>query len=199
MYTPKPRALKPEHCRAIYYRLIVVALAVAVTVPVLIKSRQNSIVAVLTAFPFFNGKGYISVSGDVKHPGVYPISANLMTMDAIRLAMPCRDLKACSPSGYEATPVKNGADIRLEIGSGKLAEISVGSIPAVHRMILGIPLDINAMSAEDFEPLPGIGPVLAKRIVEYRQFNGGSMEVQELLSVEGIGEKKYTYLKKYFN
>lgn len=191
--------MKPEHGGTIYYRLIVVALAMAITVPLFIKSRQSSLNAALTAFPFLNDKGCVSVSGEVKHPGVYLISANQMTIDAIRLAVPSSDLKAFYTPGSEAAPVKCGTDIRLSISPEMLGVISVSPMPTAHRMILGIPLDINAMSASDFDHLPGIGPVLAKRIVAYRQNNGGSMGVQELLFIEGIGEKKYTHLKKYFN
>lgn len=191
--------MKPEHGGTIYFRLIVVALALAITVPLLIKSRQSSLNTALTAFPFLYAKGCVSVSGEVKHPGIYPISANQMTIDAIRLAVPPRDLNAFYAPGSEATPVKSGTDIRLAISPAMLGVISVSPMPAAHRMILGIPLDINAMSASDFALLPGIGPVLAKRIVAYRQNNGGSMGVQELLFIEGIGEKKYTHLKKYFN
>jgi competence protein ComEA len=63
---------------------------------------------------------------------------------------------------------------------------------------MGIPMDINNMDESDLEKVQGIGPALAKRIVLYRQNNGGQMSVQDLLLVEGIGEKKYDVLRKYF-
>ena len=54
------------------------------------------------------------------------------------------------------------------------------------------------MSEADFDRLPGVGAVMARRIVEYRQKNGGKMNIEELLAVEGIGEIKYQKLVRYF-
>jgi competence protein ComEA len=50
-------------------------------------------------------------------------------------------------------------------------------------------LNLNAASAEDLATLPGIGPSYAKRIVEYREKNGPFKRVEDLLNVQGIGEK----------
>lgn len=58
-------------------------------------------------------------------------------------------------------------------------------------------LDINTAEAADFEALPGIGQVLAQRIVDYRDANGPFSSVADLVNVEGIGEKKLTALLDY--
>ena len=55
-------------------------------------------------------------------------------------------------------------------------------------------LDINAATAEDFDALPGIGLVLAQRIVAFREELGGFRAVEELLQVNGIGEAKLAEL-----
>ncbi len=55
-------------------------------------------------------------------------------------------------------------------------------------------LDLNAASAEELEELPGIGPELAARIMEYRAENGPFTNPAELMNVEGIGEKTYAGL-----
>jgi len=56
---------------------------------------------------------------------------------------------------------------------------------------------INAATKEDFSRLPGIGPGLAERIVEYRDSNGRFLEIDDLKKVKGIGEKKYEAIKDY--
>ncbi len=56
-------------------------------------------------------------------------------------------------------------------------------------------IDINTASAADLERLPGVGARLAERIIEYRDKNGGFKKVEELMNVQGIGEKSFLRLK----
>ena len=58
-----------------------------------------------------------------------------------------------------------------------------------------VALDINAASAEELAGLPGIGAVLAERIVDYRTEHGSFEMVEDLMSVSGIGEKKLAELE----
>lgn len=57
------------------------------------------------------------------------------------------------------------------------------------------PVDINTASARELELLPGIGPVLARRIIDFRQAHGPFKSLRGLLKVSGIGEKKLAALK----
>jgi competence protein ComEA len=50
-------------------------------------------------------------------------------------------------------------------------------------------LDINVATMAEFEELPGIGPALARKIVEFRKQNGSFRTVDDLLKIRGIGEK----------
>ena len=56
-------------------------------------------------------------------------------------------------------------------------------------------VNLNTASASDFEGLPGIGAKMATRIVEYRQKNGPFKKIEELMNVQGIGEKNFLKLK----
>ena len=55
---------------------------------------------------------------------------------------------------------------------------------------------LNLASAEELESLPGVGPVLAERIVAYREEHGPFATVEDLLDVPGIGEGKLAALRE---
>lgn len=58
-------------------------------------------------------------------------------------------------------------------------------------------VDINTATEKELESIPGVGPSLAKKIVEYRRTAGSFKKVDELLNVKGIGEKSLEKLRPY--
>ena len=59
------------------------------------------------------------------------------------------------------------------------------------------PVNINTASAKELDALPGIGEVLAQRIIDYRNANGPFQSVYDLIKVKGIGEKTLEKIKPY--
>lgn len=59
------------------------------------------------------------------------------------------------------------------------------------------PINLNTADLPQLEALPGIGPVLAERILQYREEVGGFSGTEELLQVEGIGEKRLEDILDY--
>ena len=58
-------------------------------------------------------------------------------------------------------------------------------------------VNLNTATQAQLETLPGIGAATAKRILEYRQKNGGFKKIEELMNVKGIGEKSFLKLKPH--
>jgi competence protein ComEA len=182
-----------------YRRLIIILLAASVAIPVVVTSRRTHHSRASAAFHVVSSaQGHVRISGDVRHPGMYQLSVNKMTSDVITMAMPSQPISVLEPAGIGAIPVSNGVALQVLIHGNGRAIVTRGAIPVSERLIMGIPLDLNSISEADLEKVSGIGPALAKRIVRYRQNNGGHMSVQDLLLVEGIGEKKFSSLRNYF-
>ncbi len=60
-------------------------------------------------------------------------------------------------------------------------------------------VNINTASAEQLTTLPGVGPKLAARIVEYRQKSGSFRATKDLMNVQGIGEKNFAKLETWLS
>jgi hypothetical protein len=139
-----------------YRRLIIILLAVTVTIAVVLKSRRSShSVAPATFSVLSSARGYVRISGDIRHPGIYPLGVNKLTSDVIRMAMPMQPISVLEPAGVGAVPVSNGEALQLLVRDSGRALVTRGTIPAAERLVMGIPLDISTISEADLDKVPG--------------------------------------------
>lgn len=95
-------------------------------------------------------------------------------------------------SATSAPPVSASEAEPLRVDdAGVPAAVRPGESPAPQK------LDLNRATAMEFERLPGVGPVLAQRMVAYRNSIGRFQAVEELDGVKGIGKKKLDQLKPF--
>ena len=71
----------------------------------------------------------------------------------------------------------------------------ISAVPPEEAAPALLKVNINTAGAEELDGLPGIGPVLAARIVEWRTANGNFTSVDELTEVSGIGDKLFGQLR----
>ncbi len=142
--------------------------------------------------------GYIQIQGSVGIPGIYPITDNQLTATVIKLAKPSCILQSGTGDLISSAAAVPG---NLYIVSCKkpesIAELRIQQMTPAAAMLMGIPFSINRATAADLDSLPDIGPRTAERIIEYRQINGGFKSLEELMMVEGIGEKRFSKIKPY--
>ena len=180
-------------------RVVMLVCAALLFLPVEMKSRGRQVISATAPFrALSSGPVFVKVSGDVVHSGIYEVSANTLAMSVIIMAEPLRPLKQYKPGTAAALTLQNGSAVNLVALPDGSHLVTVDQMTVPERMVMKIPLDISAMSEADFDRLPGIGPALAKRIVKYRQNNGGILCVEDLVLVEGIGEKKFNMIRSYF-
>jgi competence protein ComEA len=106
-----------------------------------------------------------------------------------------RDLAVNSSEGSQAA---------IALGSGSVTAVSPSSVSLLsdHPSTAAVPkrshkslIDVNRATEQDFDALPGIGPRLAERIMEYRQSVGVFHSLDELRAVKGIGKKKFERIR----
>ena len=124
----------------------------------------------------------VDVAGWVRHPGVYQFAEGARVVDALDAAGGTRP-GAILQALNLAAPLVDGTQVLVpREGEEVVAPSATGGAVA------GGLVNVNAASATELEELPGIGEVLAQRIVEYRTDNGPFVSVDQLLDVSGIGE-----------
>lgn len=156
----------------------------------------------------------VYVCGAVKKPGVYRFAAGDRVVDAltlaggavadadldqINLAQPLADaMKVTVP--HKGQVVATASDAPIDDGSAHSIyhrrSHRHGSRGA-HKLQPGQSLDVNTATAEELVQLPGVGPSLAQRIIDYRQQNGPFQTLDDLQNVPGLGPSKFDRLSPY--
>lgn len=120
-------------------------------------------------------------------PGPQAVEIDLAPVDGTeRVTLP-----GGVPSEAEKTPVDRSDQSVMSAKSSVEATVTRSDVP--QRGLL----DLNLAGPEDLESLPGIGAVLARRVIAYRKTVGRFHAVEELREVKGIGSKKFDRLKPF--
>lgn len=128
---------------------------------------------------------FVEVAGNTPRPGVYSFPQP-PTLSAV-----LAQAGAAAAAGNQERKIPSGSKIEITPDG----QLHLGRMSGPQLLTLGLALDLNQATAADLDGLPGIGPVLAKRIVDYRQAHGPFKKIDDLEQVSGIGPKKLEKLK----
>jgi competence protein ComEA len=133
---------------------------------------------------------YVDVVGAVRRPGLYRLPRGARVADALaRAGGPTR--KAQLELVNLAAPIADGEQVVVpRRGTGGAVAGAGGAVGAATG-----PVHLNTATLEQLDALPGIGPVTAQKILDYRQQHGAFSSVDELDAVPGIGPAKLDQLK----
>jgi len=136
-------------------------------------------------------KAYIC--GEVKNSGVYELDEGSRIVDLIDMAGG-KGENACLDIVNLALVLVDGQRIYIpswdEVEAGNTLFFN-GNYSGEYNASGNLKVDINTAGLRELESLPGIGPVIAANIIDYRENNGLFKKKEELKKVTGIGEKKY--------
>lgn len=125
----------------------------------------------------------VDVAGWVRRPGVYEFTEGARVIDAIDAAGGARS-GALLEALNLAAPLTDGIQILVP----REGQEGVAPAPVTGGAVAGGLVNVNSAMATELEELPGIGEVIAQRIIDYRTENGPFATVDELLDVSGIGD-----------
>ncbi len=167
---------------------------VSAPVEVLPPDPTPSPIATLTSTP---APLRVYVTGAVLHPDVYRLAPGSIVKDAlevaggptddadlvrINLAQELRDQQQLY------VPCIGETDVPPLVTGGEPAVAAAGGAP-------GGKINVNAATIEELDTLPGIGPAIAQRIIDYREANGPFKTIEEITLVSGIGDATYDKIK----
>ncbi|GAA0355893.1 hypothetical protein GCM10009530_01270 [Microbispora corallina] len=134
----------------------------------------------------------VYVTGKVRRPGVLSLPAGSRVVDAIKAAGGVR--RGADPGGVNlARRLVDGEQIVVGAPAAQAGGSGQGPQPLPGTD--GTPVNLNTATVEQLNTLPGVGDVLAQRIVEFRTAHGGFQSVDQLQQVSGIGERKFAELR----
>lgn len=140
-----------------------------------------------------SGLIYVHVSGAVANPGLYVLSVGDRVVDAVSMA-----------GGFASDAAEGALNLARLLNDGEQLVapseadvLAVATEPAVTGSpVPGSRVNLNTADSTTLETLPGIGPALAQRIIDWRTANGSFTSVEDLLAVSGIGDKVLESLRE---
>ncbi|MFB7515111.1 helix-hairpin-helix domain-containing protein [Streptomyces sp. NPDC056144] len=165
-----------------------------VRAPELVRAVPVAAASRPAARPAAGPRVVVDVGGKVRRPGVLTLPAGSRVADALEAAggaKPGADLTGIN----RARVLMDGEQVLVGVpGMPGSSGVPVGGAGAGGGGP-GVPLSLSAATVEQLDALPGVGPVLARHIVDHRAEHGGFRTVAELRDVNGIGERRFADLE----
>jgi len=139
---------------------------------------------------------FVHVSGAVIREGLYKLNKGDRLVDLLRLSGV--DARADLDGINLAELLSDGQKVIIPNKASNIASGDQASEKNISQKGIKI-VNINSTDEKGFDSLPGIGPVMAKKIVDHRSEKGRFSNIEELKEVPGISEKKFEKLKKYIS
>ncbi len=170
--------------------------------------------------PSPGGGVVVDVTGKVRDPGVLRLPPGARVTDALKAAggaLPGTDTGTLNlarllvdgeqvvvgrPAGSAAGSFGGTGGVGIGaggLGGGGLAESGGAGAGGIGGPMTGVgasgPVSLNSATPDQLDALPGVGPVLARHIIEYRAQHGGFTSVSQLRQVTGVGDRRFKDLK----
>lgn len=148
------------------------------------------------------------IAGEVLKPGVYQLPRGSRIDEAMMVAGGMAlhaDREWVEKNINRAAMIGDGAKIYIpkrnmiyDLGNtNKTKDKKVENTEEVMGVVDSGLININTAGVDDLDKLSGVGPAIAKKIIDYREKNGGFRDINEIKLVSGIGDKMYEKIKDF--
>jgi len=130
---------------------------------------------------------YVDVAGEVRKPGIYQLDSGSRVFDVVLLA-----------GGFTSKANQSSVNLARTLTDGEqliVANKSQQGFGSASSNPASMLISLNQASETELEQLPGVGPALAGRMIDWRSANGGFKTKEDLLNVAGIGDKLFAQIK----
>ena len=193
--------------RRIFAGALVLVLALVLGARFLLHARTESgpaappiigSAASTNALPAASPRLVVYVVGAVRRPGLYRLAEGSRVADAVARAGGLA--RRADPAGVNlAAPVVDGEQLVVPPRAPRTVAASAGAAPvpgsSAGFAVSSGPVQLSVATAEQLDTLPGVGPVTAQKIIDYRATHGAFHSVEELDDVPGIGPARVEQLR----
>lgn len=131
---------------------------------------------------------FVHIVGEVVSPGIYQLDSGSRIVDVVFAA-----------GGFSKSADQASINLAREVTDGEqvvVFQVGAAPQPPGNNASSGSPLiSLNRATQAELENLPGVGPALAGRLIDWRTANGGFKKKEDLLNISGIGDKLYAGIK----
>ncbi len=156
------------------------------------ESAESLLVEKISITPSFSTEIYIHIYGEVNSPGVYQLPSGSRVFEALDLAGGQSTDRILE---INLAQILQDGD-QVFIGEESLLATNGGSTNKAHTNQKNACININVADSNALDALPGIGPVMAQKIIDWREQNGNFKNISDLNKVKGIGTAKFAELEK---
>ena len=136
----------------------------------------------------------VYVTGAVNKPGLVKVPEGARAADAVNACgglLPTADGEKINM----AQSLKDGQQLKVPEKTGTNGKTDSGKMDKTKAADSGEKVNINTADEKALDTLPGVGPAMAKRIIEYRESEGAFQSIEDIKKIRGIGEAKFAKMK----
>lgn len=136
----------------------------------------------------------VYVTGAVNKPGLVKVPEGARAADAVNACgglLPTADGEKINM----AQSLKDGQQLKVPEKAGTNGKTDSGKMDKTKAADSGEKVNINTADEKALDTLPGVGPAMAKRIIEYRESEGAFQSIEDIKKIRGIGEAKFAKMK----